>query len=104
MKIKTRELVIFKNTKIRLPRNRTAFRFGEKVDENCTKKQLQEVAVKKFTLFAQQGHISWDMIIDLKNGKRSDKMGLNTNYPQHSVFHMNNKIRAIRVKEIKEKE
>ena len=39
------------------------------------------------------------MIVDLKNGKRSDKMGCKTNYPQHSVFDMNNKIRVIRVRE-----
>ena len=38
------------------------------------------------------------MIVDLKNGKRSDKIGCKTNYPQRSVYQMNNKIRVIRAK------
>jgi hypothetical protein len=40
------------------------------------------------------------MIVEDKNGKRSEKFGCKGGHPLHSVFQMNNKISIIRVKEM----
>ena len=39
------------------------------------------------------------MIVEKRNGQKSNKVGTNKNHPQHSVFEINNKIKVIRIRE-----
>ena len=88
-KCKSRELVIYQNTH---PGHQsiqsTEFWFGGDPGENCTQDELEKFAMSSLTLYA--GAISFnDLVVELANGRKSEKMGAGKGNPLHSVLKLN---------------
>ena len=94
-------MVIFKNyDRHQQALEKEEFRFVDKLPKKGKKKELEKISINTITFFGQNKWPAWDMIVELNNGKKSEKLGCKKNFKQHSVLQMKSKTTVVRVKEI----